>query len=45
MYINNHTHIDDGYNYIRYLEIIGFSCLSCILGVVFQKYCNTTRVN
>ena len=45
MYINNHTHIYTKNDYLDIIEIVGFSCLFCIVGVVFQKYFNTTRIN
>ena len=39
---NTNTKNDD---YLDILEIVGFSALSFIVGVVFQKYCNSVHIN
>ena len=41
---HSHTHIDKN-NYYDILEIIGFSTASFILGILYQKLCNGTRIN
>lgn len=45
MYLQNHTHICDSKSqYYKVLEIVGFSGLSFILGVIYQKMCNGIRI-
>tara|TARA_R110000868_G_scaffold218176_1_gene468379 strand:+ start:766 stop:903 length:138 start_codon:yes stop_codon:yes gene_type:complete len=44
MYLGNHTHEDDNPQYFKILEIIGFSGLSFILGMVYQKLCNGVKL-
>ena len=46
MYLSNHTHIENNIKnqYFKILEIVGFSCLSFIFGVIYQKFCNGTRI-
>jgi len=44
MYLGNHTHEDDNPKYFKILEIIGFSSISFILGVIFQKFCNGVKL-
>jgi len=43
MYIGNHTHDEDP-KYFKILEIIGFSAISFILGLVYQKLCNGVKI-
>jgi hypothetical protein len=47
MYINNHTHthIDTKNNYLDIIEIVGFSCIAFILGVLYHRHCGGTRIN
>jgi len=44
MYIGNHTHVNDDPKYYKILEIIGFSAVSFILGIVYQKMCNGVKI-
>ncbi len=45
MYLQNHTHLcDEKPEYFKVLEIVGFSSLSFILGILYQKMCNGTRL-
>ncbi len=44
MYLQNHTHISHQEQYFKILEIIGFSSLSFILGIVYQKVCNGVKI-
>ena len=44
MNIGNHTHDDNDNKYFKILEIIGFSSISFILGVIYQKFCNGVKL-
>jgi hypothetical protein len=47
MYISNHTHthLDNKNNYLDIIEIVGFSCVSFILGILYNRCCTGVKIN